>query len=227
MANRLLAMLMNDDQVAMLEPIGVVQVEGPTQVPLVVQKFVLVFRAFESVACRWNEAFADLDRRERWLPPIGERSSDLEAQTAVIRLEDLQVLVRAGLGDADAVPLEELDNPGDIVVELVDTDIEQGSARRGLRSRNLLPGPHLDPAPHPSADDGARRNGGSGLESVECRSRNSDDPVGDTNCSQVASSDDPGDGVMADIEPIRDLFDGIPSLLGHCVTCVPVRGHVS
>jgi len=63
MANRLLAMLMNDDQVAMLEPTGVVQVEGPTQVPLVVNEFVLVVGAFESVACRWNEPFADLDRR--------------------------------------------------------------------------------------------------------------------------------------------------------------------
>ena len=148
------------------------------------------------------------------MPPVGQRSGHLEAQTAVVGLEDLQILFCCGLGDGCAISLEERDDPGDMVIELNGSNVEQGLARL-LRARNLLAGSHLDPAPHPSANDGARRHCGSGLESMECRCRNSNDPVGDTNCSQTTASNDSADRVMADIESIRDLFDGIPSLLGH------------
>ena len=148
------------------------------------------------------------------MPPVGQRSGHLEAQTAVVGLEDLQILFCCGLGDGCAISLEERDDPGDMVIELNGSNVEQGLARL-LRARNLLAGSHLDPAPHPSANDGARRHCGSGLESMECRCRNSDDSVGDTNCSQIPASNHSVDRVMADIEPIRDLFDGIPSLLGH------------
>jgi hypothetical protein len=222
-ADWLLAVLVDDDEIPVLKPIGVVHVEGAPEIPLVINEFVLVISAFESVSWPRNEALADLDSRKGWPAPVGQRSSNPETQIAVISLEDLEVFSRGGVGDGYAVPLQPLDDLRCIVVELIDGDFKQGSARRRLPLRNVLVRSHLDPATDASTYHGSALNLGTRLESMECRCRYSDDPVRHTNCSQIASSNNPVHGVMADIQPIRDLFDRIPSLLGHGVTCIPLR----
>jgi len=94
-------MLVHDNEVAPFEPVRVVKVKSAPEVALAVQEFVLIAIAFEPGTRDGLESLAQFEGRSSRLAAIGERPDELEAQRAVISLEDVYGLGRGRLGDGD------------------------------------------------------------------------------------------------------------------------------
>jgi hypothetical protein len=112
-------MLVHDNEVASFEPVRVVKVKGAPEVALAVQEFVLIAIAFEPGTRDGLESLAQFQGRSSRLAAIGERPDELEAQRAVISLEDVYGLGRGRLGDGDPEAFEECNETRRVVVDLL------------------------------------------------------------------------------------------------------------
>jgi len=112
-------MLVHDNEVASFEPVRVVKVKGAPEVALAVQEFVLIAIAFEPGTRDGLESLAQFQGRSSRLAVVGERPDELEAQRAVISLEDVYGLGRGRLGDGDPVAFEECNESRRVIVDLL------------------------------------------------------------------------------------------------------------
>jgi hypothetical protein len=118
--DRPLAMLVHDNEVAPLEQVGVVEVKGAPEAPLPVHELIGIAIAFQPGTRDGLEPLAQYEGRSSRLAAVGERPDDLEAQRAVVSLEEVYGLVKARLGEDDPEALEERCKPRHVVVDLLD-----------------------------------------------------------------------------------------------------------
>jgi hypothetical protein len=117
--DRSLAMLVHDDEVASSEPVGLVKVKGAPEATLAVHELVRIAIAFEPGTPDGLESLAQFEGRSSRLASVGERPDELEAQRAVVSLEEVYGLVRAWLGDGDPEAFEECNESRRVIVDLL------------------------------------------------------------------------------------------------------------
>ena len=88
-------MLVHDHEEPTLEPFAVVQVERPTRVSFVIDQSYAYSVRSSRIRSDGFEALTQHDLRKRRHAAIRKRATHLQAQRAVIRLQDLQFLRRA------------------------------------------------------------------------------------------------------------------------------------
>ena len=107
-AERLLAVFVDEDKKMPLEPFGVVDMEGPPKGTLPVDELILVSVALVAVATDRPEALADLQGRARRLSGVRKCSEQLETQRPIVGLEEFDRLTERRLRQYDPVALEKL-----------------------------------------------------------------------------------------------------------------------
>ena len=112
-------MLVHDNEIASFEPFGIVKVKGAPEVALAVQELVHIAIAFEPGTRDGLESLAQFDGRSSRRAAVGEGPDELEAQRAVISLQEVYGLVKARLGEDDAEAFEECNESRRVVVDLL------------------------------------------------------------------------------------------------------------
>lgn len=153
LADRQLAVFVNDDQMRRCEPLGEMQMVGTAEVALTVDQFELVARALVSVF-GWREFLARLEDRQRRLPAIWKAADQFETDPSGVILEQLNVLSGCRLAQYGAVALKQLGEIGDVGFELVGAESHR-SASDGFARRLHLGSAELDALCDAPPDNGA------------------------------------------------------------------------
>lgn len=176
-SDRSFAVFVDDDCEAPNEDVLIVMVERMSEVALVVAELIDVLRALEAIEVASDPGFPNVHDRARGMATGRKGPVEVERSNAITRCFDDEIAVR--VARRDAVPVQKL---GDVREVGLEAGVGESQPRlRRLQIFDVLVGSDPSRLGDLAPDHAAPGRLAAARVELECRDRNADDPLRDSN----------------------------------------------